>query len=271
MIYLIPYFDNPRGVSMPLERRSQIVEIAKRWSRPAADASLAGKIYVVSDDAYRELRYAGEDTPGTRTVDEEGDTVIVAGTFSKSYSPGVRVGWGILPRPLVEPVCSQKGNFDFGSPNFNQHLMATVIEMGLFDTHVRRIRENYGGKLEAMLKAASDYLSPLPGVRWLRPSGGLYIWVRLPQEVAAGPTGRLFDTAIRKGVLYVPGEYCYASAGEPVERNTIRLSFGVKSCEQIRQGVETLGEAIREVVSEGGLAAAGEAERQKADSLQTLE
>jgi 2-aminoadipate transaminase len=149
---------------------------------------------------------------------------------------------------LVEPVCSQKGNIDFGSPNLNQHLMAKIMQLGLFDPHLQRIREHYRTKLDAMLKAADEFLAPLPGVSWRRPDGGLYVWVRLPQGIAAGPTGKLFDTAIRKGVLYVPGEYCYASEGEPIETNTLRLSFGVKPCEEIRRGVEKLADAIREVI-----------------------
>ncbi len=124
-IYLVPYFDNPCGVSLPLERRRRIVEIAKRWSH-------SQQIHVIADEAYRELRYDGQDVPSTRTVDDAGETVIVAGTFSKSFSPGIRVGWGILPKHLVDPVCNQKGNIDFGSPNFSQQLMARVLELDLF-------------------------------------------------------------------------------------------------------------------------------------------
>ena len=107
---------------------------------------------------------------------------VACGTFSKSFSPGLRVGWGILPKELVEPVCSQKGNFDFGSPNFNQHLMHEAIQLGLFDVHVRRIRQAYGAKLDVILKAADRFLGGLPGVHWIHPQGGLYLWVELPQS-----------------------------------------------------------------------------------------
>jgi len=134
------------------------IEIAKRWSHHH-------KIHVIADEAYRELRYAGEDEPSALHLDPDGDTVTVAGTFSKSYSPGIRVGWGILPPDLVEPVNNQKGNIDFGSPNFSQHLMHKVLESGLFDEHVRRIRASYRNKLQTMLAAADEFLAPLPGVR----------------------------------------------------------------------------------------------------------
>ncbi len=242
-IYLVPYFDNPCGITTSAERRGQIVEIAKRWSR-------AGKIHVIEDAAYRQLRYSGDDTPSARTFDDEGDTVIVAGTFSKSFSPGIRVGWGILPKHLVEPVCNQKGNIDFGSPNFSQHLMAKVLELGLFEPHVKQLRAGYRPKLRAMLDAAQQHLAPLPGVSWDEPTGGLYVWARLPENIDTGPAGTLFDTAIREGVLYVPGEYCYPSEGEPVRKNTIRLSFGVQSYEKIQQGIAALARAVERVMSD---------------------
>lgn len=240
-VYLVPYFDNPRGTTMSIERRAAIVEIAKRWSRET-------KIHVIADAAYRPLRYSGEDVPGTITCDEERDTVIVAGTFSKSYSPGIRVGWGVLPRHLVEPVCNQKGNIDFGSPNFSQHLMAKVLELGLIESHIESIRAGYSKKLSAMLEAAGEHLSKIPGVRWIEPTGGLYVWAELPAEIDTGPTGQLFDAAVSEGVLYVPGQYCYPSEGERTERNTMRLSFGVQSCERIRQGIEALARAIGSVL-----------------------
>jgi 2-aminoadipate transaminase len=239
-IYLVPYYDNPCGITMPLERRARIVDIARRWSRDH-------RIHVIADEAYRDLRYAGDDIPSTLTVDDEGDTVIVTGSFSKSFSPGVRVGWGILPRDLMGPVCSQKGNIDFGSPNFSQHLMAEVLTRGLFETHLARIRQSYRVKLQAMLEALQAELGALSGVSWFRPTGGLYVWVQLPQELSAGPDGPLFDRALQEGMLYVPGEYCYPTLGEPVRHNTLRLSFGVQTPEKIEQGVAALARAIRQV------------------------
>ncbi len=241
-IYLVPYFDNPCGITMPAQRREQIVEMAKRWSR-------RDKIYVIEDSAYRQLRYWGDDIPGARTFDKEGDTVIVAGSFSKSFSPGVRVGWGILPRELVAPVCDMKGNIDFGSPNFNQHLLAKIMELDLFQPHVERIRQNYRTKLEAMLAASDEFLAPIAGVRWLKPTGGLYVWLLLPEQIDAGPDGPLLDAALAEDVLYVPGQYCFPAEGEPVQRNTIRLSFGVQSCEKIRTGIKALARAITKVAS----------------------
>jgi 2-aminoadipate transaminase len=144
-------------------------------------------------------------------------------------------------------VTDQKGNVDFGSPNFNQHLIATVLQLGLYEPHIQRIRDAYRRKLEAMLEAARQYLAPLEGVRWWRPSGGLYVWLTVAEHIDTSMSGDLFKAAMREGVMYVPGEYCFPRRGEPLRRNTMRLSFGVQSCEKIREGVEKLAKAIEEV------------------------
>jgi len=241
LIYVTTYYDNPSGVTVPAERRAALLEIAQRWSRHQ-------KIYLVEDAAYRELRYYGEDMPSLRSFDPTGEWVVYAGTFSKSFSPGVRVGWGMLPAELVAPVLAEKGNIDFGSPNFNQVLMATVLELGLFDEHVGRLRENYRRKIDAILEAAERELRPIGGLQWVRPTGGLYVWLRLPEGLDTGLAGPLFDRAVDEGVLYIPGEYCYPSDGTARARNMIRLSFGIQSCESIQQGIAALGRAIRAAI-----------------------
>jgi len=240
-IYAVSYYDNPSSVTIPAQRRAALVELAKRYSGDH-------RIRIFEDTAYRELRYWGEDTPSMRSFDRQGDTVVVAGTFSKSFSPGIRVGWGVLPRDLVEPVLSLKGNIDFGSPNFSQYLMHTVLTESLLDDHLERIRASYREKISAMMEAADQFLAPIDGVDWIRPTGGLYVWLRLPEAIDSGLDGPLFDRAVEEGVLYVPGVYCYPSQSRVLPRNMIRLSFGVPSCEEIRYGVEALGRAIRQVV-----------------------
>jgi len=123
-------------------------------------------------------------------------------------------------------------------------LMTHVLELGLLEPHLARIRSSYHQKLTAMLAAADAHLARVPGVEWVRPQGGLYVWVRLPRGMDAGMQGPLFDAAGREGVLYVPGEYCYPAAGEPVQGNSLRLSFGVQSCAKIHEGVEKLARAV---------------------------
>jgi 2-aminoadipate transaminase len=242
-IYIGTDYENPSTAQLSRERRPQIVEIARRWSRPGKDF---GKIHVIDDAAYRELRYRGDDIPSLRAFDPDGDTVILAGTFSKSFSPGLRVGWGILPPHLFGPICELKGNIDFGSPNLSQQIVARVLERDLFDPHVKQLREGYRKKLDAMLTAADEFLAPLSGVSFERPKGGLYVWLKLPEHIDTGPAGPLFDRAIAEGMLYVPGQFCYPAEGEPVHHNMIRLSFGVQSCEGIRRGIAALAKALKQ-------------------------
>ena len=241
-VYITTYFDNPSSITLSADRRPKIVELVKRWSKHH-------QLYLLEDAAYRELRYSGEDLPSMRAFDPDGETVVVTETFSKSYSPGIRVGWGLLPKRLVEPVLDQKGNIDFGSPNFAQHIIYTVLEQGLFEPHVQRLREAYNIKLQAMLQSAEEYLRPIPGVSWIKPCGGLYVWLTLPPEIDTSPGAPLLQRARELGVLYVPGVYCFPAEGEPAQRNTIRLSFGVQSPNRIRQGMQLLGQAIADVLS----------------------
>lgn len=238
-IYLVSYFDNPTGMTTTLSRRKQIVEIANKWS-------INHRIYVIEDIAYRELRYDAMDLPTMFSVDEDRETVILAGTFSKSLSPGIRVGWGILPDALVAPLTNLKGNLDFGSPHLNQAIVANLIEANLFDSHVQKLCTNYAKKQRAMTLAAEKYIRPLNGVTWFEPKGGLYLWLELDEAIDTGPNSRLFEIAVEKGVLYVPGEFCYPKLGAGVKTNTIRLSFGVQSVEKIDEGMKLLAEAMSE-------------------------
>jgi len=123
--------------------------------------------------------------------------------------------------------------------------MAKVLQLDLLTPHVHRIRESYARKRDAMLEAADRWLAPIPGLFWTRPTGGLYVWLQLPEEIDAGLSGQLFDAAIEEGMLYVPGQYSYPTEGEPVKKNVMRLSFGVQSCEKIVEGIEALARAIQ--------------------------
>lgn len=236
-LYLVDYFDNPRGVSLAADRRPAVLEIVRRWSARQ-------RIFILEDAAYRELRYDGADLPSLRSYDDEGDTVIVADTFSKSYSPGIRVGWGILPLDLVRPFTDLKDNVDFGAPNFVQHLMATMLRQGGLPAHVQKLRDRYRRKRDVALTALAQRCRGLPGVSWETPAGGLYVWLTTPPRVSAGPGGKLIDAALRHNVLYVPGEYCFPARGAAVQKNTLRLCFGVLPEDRLAAGVAALGDAI---------------------------
>ena len=143
-------------------------------------------------------------------------------------------------------MLDQKGNVDFGSPYFSQRVMREVMSSDHYADHVETIRGTYRQKRDAMLAAADDHFSSITGVRWHRPSGGLYVWLELPGDVDTGPAGNLLTAAIGEGMLYVPGQYCFPSEGQGVRYNYIRLSYGVQSPKRIDQGIAALARAIRQ-------------------------
>lgn len=251
-IYLTTYFDNPSSITTSSSRRAEIVQFAQRWSRTHQ------KIYIIEDAAYRDLRYYGDDIPSLMASDEDGDTVIHTSSFSKSYSPGLRVGWGVLPPELVAPICNQQGNINFGAPHFSQQIMLAVLRSGSFEKHLEKICSDYLEKMQAMLQAAKTYLGNFPNVSWLPATGGLYVWMCIA-GVDTGAEGPLFRRALDRGVLYVPGCHCFPEEGEPVREDMIRLSFGVQSVDRIRQGMESLAGAVQEVRAEESPAMSSEA------------
>lgn len=242
LIYLVSYYENPSGVSLSVERRERVVNIARRWSKHH-------RILILEDAAYRELRYDGPVLPSIWSFDETRESVILAQTFSKSFSPGLRVGYGVVPRELIDPVCDRKGNEDFGSANFNQHILATVFENGMYAPHVTKVREAYRSKRDVMLGALDKYFSDIPGVSWVHPHGGLYVWFSLPSEIETGFESPLFQRAVQEGVMYVPGELCYGGAQIDRPRNQMRLSFGVEDGPSIDQGIERLARAVKACLS----------------------
>jgi 2-aminoadipate transaminase len=151
-------------------------------------------------------------------------------------------------------VLHQKGNHDFGSANFNQHLLAALIENGRYASHVERLRSVYREKLAATLDAlATEFPRYNIAAHWTHPDGGLFVWVALPPEIDTRRGGGLFERCLERGVLYVPGEYCFppeamdgaGTLGGP--QNTMRLSFGVPSAERIREGIRRMAATVEEV------------------------
>jgi 2-aminoadipate transaminase len=241
LIYLVSYYENPSGVSLSRARRPEVVEIARRWSK-------RHRLLILEDAAYRELRYDGPELPSVWSCDEPHDTVILTQTFSKSYSPGLRVGFGVVPQDLVAPICDRKGNEDFGSANFNQNLIASVLQRGSYVPHVEWLRDSYRAKRDAMLAAADRYFADIPGVEWVHPHGGLYVWMTLPEAISTGFDSPLFRQATKvENVMYVPGEICHAGEPHDRPRSQMRLSFGVQDEAGIDEGMRRLAQAVRAV------------------------
>ena len=243
LLYLVPDFENPSGVTLSGERRGEILDVLARRDP-------GRRIHLLEDAAYRELRFEGEPEGSLWGRDVE-DRVIYAGTFSKTFAPGLRVGYGIAPLPLVRALIDRKGNEDFGSAHLNQHLLAGVLESGQYAPHVAEVRDGYRRKRDALLAALDEHLGGLPGVSWLRPGGGLYVWATLPAGVQTGFGSPLWERATAEGMTYVPGELCFAPAaadGSPAPTNHMRLSYGVLPPDGLREAAARLGRAVRAVL-----------------------
>jgi 2-aminoadipate transaminase len=249
LIYTVDYFQNPTGLSLSVERRRGLVELARKYSRTQ-------RILILEDAAYRELRYEGPDWPSVLSFDPDHEFVIYTSTFSKPCAPGLKTGFSIVPRELVDPLCNLKGNHDFGSTNLTQHLLLQMLQTGRYAEHVAKLQATYRAKKEAMVQAVEREFGDFPGVKWTRPGGGLYVWLTFPPHIQTGKGSELLNRALQQGVLYIPGEYGHVpDEFGNIPRHEMRLSFGVAEIPQIEEGVRRLRQACRELTTPAGRAA----------------
>jgi 2-aminoadipate transaminase len=242
LIYTVDYFQNPSGLTLCAPRRRQLVDLARHYSKKQ-------RIFILEDAAYRELRYEGPDLPSIKSFDRDNSHVILAMTFSKPLAPGLKTGYGILPAELVAPVLRFKGNQDFGSNNLTQHLLDRLLDNGSYDHHVAELCRVYRAKRDTMLAALAEAFPESSGVHWTHPHGGMYVWLSLPPDMDTGPDSPFMRAALREGVLYVPGQFCYVNGvNGPLPRHQARLSFGVASQEQLREAVRRLRRAASAVL-----------------------
>jgi 2-aminoadipate transaminase len=236
--YTISYLQNPTGATLSLKDKSAL---AKRLR--ACEPAAGHPIYILEDAAYRELRFAGRDVPSMLFLPGTADRVIYAATFTKPFATGVRVGYGLLPAPLYEVVYRIKGNHDFGTSSLLQHLVMRALQSGDYKEHLGVLRQRYQAKAAIMVEAIRRAFPR--EVEWREPEGGLYVWARLPVK-ATGTNSRFFKTAFQNGVLYVPGELCYApDPSRPRPGHEMRLSYGSATESDIREGIQRLGQALR--------------------------
>ncbi|MGQ9552048.1 MAG: aminotransferase-like domain-containing protein, partial [Candidatus Bathycorpusculaceae bacterium] len=224
-IYVVPDFQNPSGVTMSLERRKKLLELAYRYEVP-----------IVEDSPYRDLRYKGQSVPAIYSLDTE-DQVLALGTISKLLCPGMRLGWITAPTEWLDRMIVAKQSIDTCSPAFTQLIVAEYMSRGLLPTQIMKIRGIYGQKLEVMLEALDRNMPQ--GVEWSKPEGGLFLWVKLPKRMSAND---LFPKAIENKVAYVVGSAFHCNGKG---QSTMRLNFSYPSKEQIDEGIKRLAKIIR--------------------------
>jgi 2-aminoadipate transaminase len=241
MLYVVSYYQNPTGITTSPQKKAAILRVLRQFEKAAGH-----KLYLLEDAAYRELRFAGPDVPSALAVESDPSRVIYAGTFSKPFATGARVGFGLLPAELFEAVARVKGNHDFGSANLLQQLLARALASGRYQAHVTSVAKRYAQKAALMCAMLRAHFPA--AVQWTPPQGGLYVWARLPQRVATGFKSNVFKAALKRQVLYVPGELCYADdPTRPKPRHEMRLSFGGATPKDIRLGIQRLGQVLSQV------------------------
>jgi len=235
-MYILPNFQNPTGVTMSLERRRRLVELADRYGVP-----------IIEDDPYGQLRFEGEHLPTVKLVDSEihnehngfyTGNVIYLSTFSKTLAPGIRLAWVVAPKEVIHKLVLAKQGTDLHTSTFNQIVAYEVGRHGFIDRHVVSINKVYKERRDTMLDALEEFMPS--GVTWTRPQGGLFLWVKLPEHVN---TAEMLPKAVEKKVAYVPGAPFFPNGGG---ENTMRLNFSYCKPETIIEGISRLGEVVHQ-------------------------
>jgi 2-aminoadipate transaminase len=225
LLYTVPTFHNPTGRTLPLERR-----------RAVARVSAAAGVWIVEDDPYGELRYAGEPVPAIASLPEASGRVLAISTLSKVAAPGLRLGWVRAPGELLRPLTIAKQAADLHSSTIAQVAAAIWLADCDLDAHIGRLRAEYGRRRDALLGGLADAL-PAGSVH-NRPDGGMFVWARLPDGSDAA---EWLPRALARDVAFVPGEHFFSG---PPDRATLRLSFTTHGPEEIALGLDRLAAAF---------------------------
>ena len=228
LMYTVPNFQNPSGISYSEENRREVVNLLKDQN-----------MFLIEDDPYGDLRYSGSTKSSFKQLMP--DKTIMLGSFSKTVVPGFRLGWIVAPDKLYEKLLIAKQASDLHTNQFAQHVMATYLAMGNFDNHVAKIREVYNRQREIMITCIKEYFPD--EVKITNPEGGMFLWVTLPGELSSM---KLFYKAIERKVAFVPGQPFYINRAET---NNFRLNFSNVDGPIIQAGIQRLGKAIDELLA----------------------
>jgi 2-aminoadipate transaminase len=227
-IYTVPDFQNPAGVTLSLERRHKLLDMAREY-----------QVLVVEDTPYRHLRYVNESIPTLYQLDEGGGYVISIHTFSKILFPGLRLGW-IMASPLIlEKFIIAKQSMDLCTSALSQAIAYEFFRRDWMDSHIQENVELYRRKRQVMLQSLETHMPDHPDICWTRPEGGLFLWVTLPDSL---DVDHLFYQALEENVAYVAGSGFYTDDGG---RTSMRLNFSYPSEKEIEEGVKRLSRVIQ--------------------------
>jgi 2-aminoadipate transaminase len=230
-IYVIPDFQNPSGITLSLEKRQRLLEVARAYD-----------LLIFEDNPYGHLRFSGEPIPSIFSLDDEGRTIMLL-TFSKVLAAGLRLAVMVARGDLMDVLVRVKQPTDLCTSKFTQMIAARFMQRHGLDRHLAEIRPIYRAKKEAMVAALAKHMPNEEGLRWTNPDGGLFVWVWLPEGVDAE---EMLPRAIAHKVAYVPGASSYVDGGG---RNTMRLAYSLCSPEQIDEGIRRLADVVTETIA----------------------
>jgi 2-aminoadipate transaminase len=228
-VYSVPNFQNPAGVTLSIERRRRLVELARQR-----------ELLVVEDNPYGLLRFGGEALPPLYQLDG-GDFVIYVGTFSKILSPGIRLGWAVAPPPVMAKIVLGKQASDLCTSTLTQYFVREYFAEGRWREYVESLAGIYRERRDTMVGALREHFPAQ--ATWTEPEGGLFVWATLPEYI---DTGDLLAKALREDVAFVPGQAAYVDEGRG--RSSMRLNFSGVGDEEIYEGIRRIGKVIGEQV-----------------------
>lgn len=225
-LYIIPNFHNPGGMTLSLERRIKLAQLALKYN-----------FYILEDDAYAELNFTDKILPAVYSFAP--DRVIYMSTFSKTIAPGIRMGWVITSPEVIQKLRMLKS--DGSTSVMVQEIVAAYLNEIDFDQHIAEISAIYKARRDAMVKALNEYLGD--EVSYILPEGGFFIWVSFKEDI---DTASFEKIALEYGVSFIPSEYCYADHSQ---KNHIRLSFSYCDEAQCREAIKRIANAYFEKYS----------------------
>lgn len=225
LVYTIPNFQNPSGITLSLEKRKGLLELASKLD-----------LLILEDDPYGELYFDTPPPPPIKSFDTEG-RVIYLGSFSKVLTPGLRTAWIVAPSEILAKVELIKEATDLCSSMLDQAIVAECVKEGLIEGRISKLREFYKVRCQAMLSAL-DKFAPKEA-SWTRPTGGLFVWVELSKQI---DTTELLSQAVEQGVAFIPGAPFYVN---DAKLNTLRLAFSKETPERITTGIERLCQMLQ--------------------------
>lgn len=229
LIYTVPNFQNPTGRTMTEERRKQLAELAEKYD-----------VYVLEDNPYGEIRFAGQHVPAVKSFDKSGH-VFYMSTFSKTLAPGFRLGWLVADKAVVNKLTVLKQSADLHTDNLAQFAVAQFFADNDVDAHVKEISALYGKRKDLMLEGIKKYFPE--GVKYTDPEGGMFLWVEVP---GVDDTVELFKKCLEHDVAFVPGDPFFAGEVQP---GAFRLNYSNMKEDQIEVGLKRLGAALTAAVN----------------------